>query len=97
QPRDSFPTRRSSDLHGQSYISNEYTVRTHGVAQWLNQHGMDTLCFVRPGRPWELGIELESESIQSVVKGVRYIHSFWPRGEVPRSEEHTSELQSREN
>lgn len=72
--------------HGQSYISNEYTVRTHGVAQWLNQHGMDTLCFVRPGHPWELGMKLESESIQSVVKGVRYIHSFWPRGEVPQGD-----------
>jgi len=62
--------------HGQSYASNGYAVRTQGIAQALNEHGFETLCFVRPGRPWSLSksssIEIEPEV---KVKGVRYIHT----------------------
>ncbi|WP_418139339.1 glycosyltransferase [Oceanimonas smirnovii] len=60
--------------HGQSYASHGYAVRTQGVAKALNEHGFDTLCFVRPGRPWELGATAQPESI---INGVRYIHSRW--------------------
>lgn len=60
--------------HGQSYASNGYAIRTQGVAKALNEHGFDTLCFVRPGRPWELGTTTQPES---TIDGVRYIHSRW--------------------
>lgn len=60
--------------HGQSYASNGYAIRTQGVAKALNGHGFDTLCFVRPGRPWELNTKIAPEVI---VNGVRYIHSPW--------------------
>jgi len=69
--------------HGQSYASNGYAVRTQGIAEALNQHGLETLCFVRPGRPWELGIDAKSIRSEVVVNGVRYIHSLWPRGAAP--------------
>lgn len=60
--------------HGQSYASNGYAIRTQGIAEALNAHGFETLCFVRPGRPWELstGATIDPE-VQ--VKGVRYIHT----------------------
>lgn len=62
--------------HGQSYASNGYAVRTQGIAQALNEHGFETLCFVRPGRPWSVD---KTRSIQIAaevkVKGVRYIHT----------------------
>ncbi|MFH7587456.1 glycosyltransferase [Oceanimonas smirnovii] len=60
--------------HGQSYASHGYAIRTQGVAKALNEHGFDTLCFVRPGRPWELGATAQPES---TIDGVRYIHSRW--------------------
>lgn len=63
--------------HGQSYASNGYAVRTQGVAEALNEHSFDMLCFVRPGRPWELGELQESFPPEKVVNGVRYIHSRW--------------------
>jgi glycosyltransferase involved in cell wall biosynthesis/spore maturation protein CgeB len=63
--------------HGQSYASNGYAIRTQGIAQALNQHGFETLCFVRPGRPWELGVEKGSVQPEMLIKGVRYIHSRW--------------------
>lgn len=72
--------------HGQSYASNGYAVRTQGIAQALNQHGLDTLCVVRPGRPWELGVAPGSVGPESVVEGVRYLHSPWPRGNAPQGE-----------
>ncbi|WP_353979043.1 glycosyltransferase [Salinicola endophyticus] len=59
--------------HGQSYASNGYAVRTQRVAFALNQHGFETLCFVRPGRPWELDQQQFGES-EIEVDGVRYIH-----------------------
>lgn len=63
--------------HGQSYASNGYAVRTQGVAEALNENNFDTLCFVRPGRPWELGEIQGSFPPEKVVNGVRYIHSRW--------------------
>ena len=39
--------------HGQSYASNGYAIRTQGIAKALNMHGLETLCFVRQGRPWD--------------------------------------------
>src|SRR5690554_6855942 len=72
--------------HGQSYASHGYAVRTQGIAQALNQHGLDTLCVVRPGRPWELGVASGSVGPESVVEGVRYLHSPWTRGNAPRGE-----------
>lgn len=72
--------------HGQSYASNGYAVRTQGISQALNQHGFETLCFVRPGRPWELGIDQKGIAPEVTVQGVRYIHSHWPNGQRPESE-----------
>lgn len=75
--------------HGQSYASNGYAVRTQGIAQALNQHGLETLCFVRPGRPWELGAEKNTVDPETIVKGVRYIHSRWVDNKAPaNSKEH---------
>jgi glycosyltransferase involved in cell wall biosynthesis len=67
--------------HGQSYASNGYAIRTHTIASTLNHQGLEALCFVRPGRPWEL--ESVSDDIQPEVEldGVRYIYSRW--SEVP--------------
>ncbi len=72
--------------HGQSYASNGYAIRTQGIAQALNQHGLETLCFVRPGRPWELGAAQGSIAPEVTVEGVRYLHSPWPQGRTPSSE-----------
>ena len=69
--------------HGQSYASNGYAIRTQGIAKALNEHGFDTLCFVRPGRPWELGATAQPER---KIDGVRYIHSRWPNDVQPASE-----------
>ncbi|MDT0500410.1 glycosyltransferase [Halomonas sp. PAR7] len=72
--------------HGQSYASNGYAIRTQGIAQALNQHGFETLCFVRPGRPWELNGGGVNVAPETVVKGVRYLHSAWPQGTAPADE-----------
>src|SRR5690554_6581630 len=72
--------------HGASYASNGYAIRTQGIAQALNQHGFETLCVVRPVRPWELGVAAGSVAPESVVNGVRYLHSPWPKGEAPQGE-----------
>lgn len=40
--------------HAVTYASNGYAVRTHNIADALTQHGFETLCFLQPGRPWEL-------------------------------------------
>lgn len=71
--------------HGQSYASNGYAIRTQGVAKALNDHGFEALCFVRPGRPWELGVEASGVKPEVIVDGVKYIHSRWRDG-VPSSE-----------
>lgn len=73
--------------HGLSYASNGYAVRTQGVARALNEHGLDALCFVRPGRPWELGARRGPVALETVVQGVRYIHSRWPEGKAPQTEQ----------
>src|SRR5690606_31434644 len=83
--------------HGQSYASNGYAIRTQGIAKALNDHGLETLCFVRPGRPWELGVEKGSVQPEVVVDGVRYIHSRWtnderPSGEVERLQKTVDQL-----
>ncbi|WP_299585366.1 glycosyltransferase family 4 protein [uncultured Microbulbifer sp.] len=72
--------------HGQSYASNGYAVRTQGVAKALNEHGFDTLCFVRPGRPWELGVKKNPVKPEVAIDGVRYIHSRWSNDEIPSDE-----------
>ncbi|MBE0464401.1 glycosyltransferase family 4 protein [Halomonas colorata] len=69
--------------HGQSYANNGYAVRTQGIAEALNQHGLEVLCFVRPGRPWEFDSQSDIEP-EVVVNGVHYIHTRWPHGVVPR-------------
>ncbi|MGR7921046.1 glycosyltransferase [Zobellella denitrificans] len=72
--------------HGQSYASHGYAVRTQGIARALNEHSFETLCFVRPGRPWELGVEKGSILPECQVDGVRYIHSRWPKDQTPTTE-----------
>ncbi|MCW4152930.1 glycosyltransferase [Halomonas sp. 18H] len=69
--------------HGQSYASNGYAVRTQGIAKALNEQGFETLCFVRPGRPWEMGTAIAPEM---EVEGVRYLHSAWLEGKPPADE-----------
>lgn len=73
--------------HGQSYASNGYAIRTHGIAKALNGHGLETLCFVRPGRPWDMGIAKNTVTPEMQVDGVRYIHSRWPGDKKPDTEE----------
>ncbi|QFT53808.1 glycosyltransferase [Microbulbifer sp. THAF38] len=72
--------------HGQSYASNGYSVRTQVIAKALNDNGLETLCFVRPGRPWELGVKKGSIPPEKVVSGVRYIHSRWQNDLSPIEE-----------
>ena len=72
--------------HGQSYASNGYAIRTQGIAQALNQHGLESLCFVQPGRPWELGVEKGTIKPEMVIDGVRYIHSRWEADLRPQNE-----------
>lgn len=73
--------------HGQSYASNGYAIRTQGIAQALNQQGFETLCFVRPGRPWDIkNVTTVAIQPEVTVNGVRYIHSRWSEGEVPTTE-----------
>lgn len=72
--------------HGQSYASNGYAIRTQGIAQALNQHGLEILCFVRPGRPWELNAGQGHIAPEKKVQGVRYIHSRWGEGGGAKNE-----------
>lgn len=72
--------------HGQSYANNGYAIRTQGIAKALNDHGFETLCFIRPGRPWEFGAEQTVPPV-SDIDGVRYIHSRWEKGVSPQGEE----------
>ncbi|WP_299195353.1 glycosyltransferase [uncultured Amphritea sp.] len=72
--------------HGQSYASNGYAIRTQGIAKALNQQGFEVLCFVRPGRPWELGVDKSSIQPEMHVDGVRYIHSRWVKDQRPVNE-----------
>jgi len=70
--------------HGQSYASNGYAIRTQGIAHALNQHGFETLCFVRPGRPWELNAE-SNVAPETTIEGVRYIHTRWKNDAAPKN------------
>lgn len=71
--------------HGQSYASNGYAIRTQGIAQALNAQGCEVLCFVRPGRPWELNEQADATT-EVIIDGVRYLHSRWPVGKEPKGE-----------
>lgn len=71
--------------HGQSYASNGYAIRTQGIAQALNAQGCEVLCLVRPGRPWELNGQADITP-EVTIDGVRYLHSRWPAGIVPKDE-----------
>ena len=73
--------------HGQSYASNGYAIRTQGIASALNQQGLETLCFVRPGRPWELQQAPSAVEPETTLDGVRYIHTRWQQGNAPESHE----------
>ncbi|RAU19174.1 glycosyl transferase group 1 [Nitrincola tibetensis] len=67
--------------HGQSYASNGYAIRTQALAKALNEHGFEVLCFVKPGRPWELNKDITKDiAPEVIVDGVRYIHSrLWEK------------------
>lgn len=71
--------------HGQSYASNGYAIRTQGIAQALNAQGCEVLCMIRPGRPWELNTQVDITP-EVTIDGVRYLHSRWPAGKVPKGE-----------
>lgn len=70
--------------HGKSYASNGYAIRTHGIAAALNKRGFDTLCLIRPGRPWDFGAKREFSELQKEIDGVTYIHSPWEDFLVPK-------------
>lgn len=72
--------------HGQSYASNGYAIRTQGIAKALNDHGLEALCFVRPGRPWELQQAPMQIEPETTLEGVRYIHTRWLKGEIPQGD-----------
>ena len=69
--------------HGMSYASNGYAVRTQGIAKALNEHGFDTICFLRQGRPWDFLPESDFSVIQRNIDGVEYIHSPWENLKSP--------------
>ncbi|GEK52996.1 glycosyltransferase [Vreelandella venusta] len=71
--------------HGQSYANNGYAIRTQGIAEALNKQGLEVLCFLRPGRPWEFHSASDTAP-EVVVNGVKYIHSRWPYRVVPQGE-----------
>lgn len=66
--------------HGASYASNGYAIRTQGIAKALQQSGLEVICLVRPGRPWEMSDNFETMPLEVVVDGVRYLHTRWPEG-----------------
>ncbi len=79
--------------HGQSYASNGYAIRTQGIAEALNTQGFEVLCFVRPGRPWEL--EKHTDISPEVnVSGVRYIHSRGAESTGKLSEDEHTHLEN---
>ncbi|WP_420934012.1 glycosyltransferase [Alteromonas sp. A081] len=71
--------------HGKSYASNGYAIRTHGIAAALNKRGFDTLCLIRPGRPWDFGAKKEFAELQKNIEGVTYVHSPWENFLVPKT------------
>src|SRR5690606_41223384 len=86
----SFPTRRSSDLNydGIQQLSRQGDVFQWGGA-WLCEGGV---CPTPDGRGQLLAIELPE-----LRKPEGRFYATSRRGKQLRSEEHTSELQSREN
>src|SRR5690606_40136108 len=94
-PRDrpSFPTRRSSDLHG--YSGFEGVHDEHGeLPEWLRRHGVDEVEVV--------GIATDHCVRATALDAARAgfdtkVRLELTAGVSKRSEEHTSELQSREN
>ena len=66
--------------HGLSYASNGYAIRTHGIAKALQQAGLDVICLVRPGRPWDFGAADDAVPLEVIKDEIRYIHSRWPDG-----------------
>lgn len=52
---------------------------TQQLAEALNQQGLETLCIVRPGWPWDAeGQGNELITPESDINGVRYLHSTLP-------------------
>src|SRR5690606_41193910 len=92
----SFPPRRSSDLTrvglaGQS-TSPAARQRCAGISNQLHFRVPESQRRARVRRPSALGDPVQRASIICLILGAAV---FGPR--PPRSEEHTSELQSREN
>src|SRR5206468_13021627 len=89
-PRHSFPTRRSSDLDVGTLPSSSAVTATVEALSALIESGRPefrdrTWVPHRPPRP---------EKSEGGVP-LRLISDLSPKGDQPRSEEHTSELQSR--
>src|SRR5690606_41432018 len=83
----SFPTRRASDLTPISSLT--LMDDCHSESGWCSTKPRS----VCTGPPWYTGMLLTS-----LLTAVRFIcDSTSPRARSSRSEEHTSELQSREN
>ncbi|EKO3663933.1 glycosyltransferase [Vibrio metschnikovii] len=73
--------------HGQSYASDGYAIRTQTIAKALNQQNIETLCFVRPGQPWESDDSLDY-AYKIAVDGVSYFHSPWITATPDNEQQH---------
>src|SRR5690606_40597269 len=85
----SFPTRRSSDLGPAALLLNLSTMLLgYGLAKWLLKHENQarTICLEVGLQNGTLALLITTGILQSSAMSI-----------APRSEEHTSELQSREN
>src|SRR5690606_39493188 len=84
----SFPTRRSSDLSGQIALDTETGELVLDSIEKETTVVMENLKAI---------LEEAGTSFKNVLKATIFISDMDNFGKINRSEEHTSELQSREN
>src|SRR5690606_41698877 len=90
-----FPTRRSSDL--QPRFEQPVKVNQHLRKQRYRGHDRVKFCFARPGNAAELILDRAGDAGERVGFELRNADQPITLADTLRSEEHTSELQSREN
>src|SRR5699024_12495147 len=81
RPLHSFPTRRSSDLTGTPLDA----VEAYFKYQFMIEQGMDELP----------SFKRNAISLSMAGDFISYLIDYYIQNDIPRSEEHTSELQSR--
>src|SRR5690606_39655054 len=88
----SFPTRRSSDLINQETLPQHIAIIMDGNGRWAKGFGKLRIF------GHQNGVTAVREALEGCVEiGVKYLTLYAFSSENWRSEEHTSELQSREN